>query len=108
MIAEPKSDIERRARRLVRRWRHSTVIEASVDDDVSYAGGGSLPMNAIPTAVVKLQARGIAVEELARRLRRSTPAVIARIKEGQLLLDLRTVAAREHKELSAAIEQAVQ
>jgi L-seryl-tRNA(Ser) seleniumtransferase len=40
---------------------------------------------------------------LAARLRRSRPPVIARIAEGELLLDLRTVPTEEDEALLAAL-----
>lgn len=108
MVSEPKASIERRARRLIRRWRDHETIEASLADDESFAGGGSLPMNAIPTKVIELKVRGITAGELARRLRARTPAVIGRIRNGRFVLDLRTVAKREQNELADAIRTAAQ
>ena len=50
-------------------------------------GGGSLPGETLPTKLVAVHHRGAAAQ--AARLR--THGIIARVQEGQLLLDPRTV-----------------
>jgi len=50
-------------------------------------GGGSLPGETLPTKLVAVRHRGAAAQ--AARLR--THGIIARMQEGQLLLDPRTV-----------------
>ena len=52
-------------------------------------GGGSLPGTTLPTAVLALDPPS--ADELAAELRAATPPVIARISEGRVLLDPRTV-----------------
>jgi len=51
--------------------------------------------------------RSMTVAELERRLRRLDTPVIARIEEGRLLLDVRTVADGEVRELAAALAAAL-
>ena len=53
-------------------------------------GSGSLPGQDLPTVLVALDPPAGA-DELARRLRESTPAVVARIAKDRVLLDPRTV-----------------
>jgi L-seryl-tRNA(Ser) seleniumtransferase len=66
-------------------------VACHVHDDESFIGGGSLPEQALPTAVVAVQMDGVGESELARRLRIGTIAVVARVQAGELRLDLRTV-----------------
>jgi L-seryl-tRNA(Ser) seleniumtransferase len=54
------------------------------------AGGGSLPLLELEGPVVAVSARAGA-EALAERLRRGDPAIVARVHEGVVLLDPRTV-----------------
>lgn len=64
----------------------------SVIDDIARAGGGSLPITDIPTAVVTIAPQDVGVVELERRLRTGAdPAVIARVKDDRLLVDPRTL-----------------
>jgi L-seryl-tRNA(Ser) seleniumtransferase len=71
--------------------------------DVSRAGGGALPMEDIPTTVVALVPADGDVVGLERRLRLGEPAVIARIKDGRLLLDPRTLRVDEEPEIVAVL-----
>ena len=78
-----------------------------VRDDVAYVGGGSLPDVALPTAVIALTAECHSEETFAARLRSGTPPVVARIHEGRVLLDLRTVFDRQLDDLFAALAAAL-
>ena len=62
-------------------------LDASVIDGQSTVGGGSLPGETLPTKLVAVRHRGAAAQ--AARLR--THGIIARVQDGQLLLDPRTV-----------------
>ena len=75
--------------------------------DVAFVGGGSLPDVAVPTAVIAIAAKGVSEADLAARLRAGTPAVVGRVQDGQLLLDLRAVFERDEDELFAAIQGAL-
>ena len=86
------------------RLRTSLDITVEVRDDVAYVGGGSLPDVAVPTAVIELRVEGLAEAELAARLRRGTPAVMGRVQDGKVLLDLRAVFERQESELLIAIK----
>ena len=68
-----------------------TDDEATVTEDVAYAGGGSLPMADIPTAVVRLKLTGYSAADIecALRLRASIP-IVTRINDGYVVLDPRT------------------
>ncbi|MDR5710323.1 MAG: L-seryl-tRNA(Sec) selenium transferase, partial [Armatimonadota bacterium] len=46
---------------------------------------------ALPSWAVRLKAEGMSADEVASRLRSSTPPVLARIQDGAVLLDLRSV-----------------
>ena len=62
-------------------------LDAAVIDGQSTVGGGSLPGETLPTKLVAVRHRSAAAQ--AARLR--THGIIARVQEGQLLLDPRTV-----------------
>jgi L-seryl-tRNA(Ser) seleniumtransferase len=100
MIATPLDAIERRARRWAR-----AIPGAMVSDGRSMIGGGSLPEESLPTKLLSIP--GDNVTGLARRLRAGDPAVVARIEDGTLLLDPRTVQPREDRALLAALKEAI-
>ena len=65
-------------------------------------GGGSLPDQALKTWVVEITAADLSDAELATRLRLGTPAVMGRMRDGKLVLDMRTVLAHQEAELFTA------
>ena len=52
-------------------------------------GGGSLPGETLPSVALAIPGRGAAA--LLDRLRRGDPAVVGRVEDGAVLLDLRSV-----------------
>jgi L-seryl-tRNA(Ser) seleniumtransferase len=70
---------------------HGKAISAQVIPCESVVGGGTTPGAVLPSFAVALEVRGMNADTLAARLRRLTPPVIARIHEGVVSLDLRTV-----------------
>jgi L-seryl-tRNA(Ser) seleniumtransferase len=107
MLNEPKASVGRRAARIARALRKNARLTVELDDDVSYAGGGALPLEELPTKVVRLRALDKTATELVQRLRAADPPVIARIADDAVILDPRTVAAAETPTLLAAIAHAV-
>ncbi|HXE58082.1 MAG TPA: L-seryl-tRNA(Sec) selenium transferase, partial [Gemmatimonadales bacterium] len=73
----------------------------------SAVGGGALPGARLPTTLVALDPGPIGAEGLALRLRLGRPSVVARIEEGRLVLDPRTLPPESFAELGAALERAL-
>src|SRR5213596_1315442 len=65
----------------------------------SLVGGGSAPEAYVPSWGVALDVPGLSEAELERRLRGSNPPVIARVEEGRVVLDFRTIFEAEEEEL---------
>ncbi len=70
---------------------------------VSVLGGGSAPGAALPTILLAISCDGLSADELAARLRANDPAIITRIEDGRVIVDLRTV----FPEQDAAVAQAL-
>lgn len=68
-------------------------VATSVIEGHSPIGGGSLPGETLPTYLLAIDTP--APDALAARLRASQPPVIARVEEGRLVLDPRTVLPEE-------------
>ena len=66
-------------------------FDIEVRDAIARAGGGALPMADIPTAVVAVTPLLGSVTEFEQRLRLGDPCVVARIKDGRVMLDPRTL-----------------
>jgi L-seryl-tRNA(Ser) seleniumtransferase len=100
MIAADIRQLSRRARRwqsALERLPLPVDISVRVGDSASTVGGGSLPGQTLPTKALAIAAGG--VNDLATRLRRTSPPVIARIENDQLLLDPRTVLPEQDRRL---------
>ena len=109
MLAAPRAEIERRARAFLRRARARLDADAFQFEIVageSAVGGGSAPTTHPPTALIAVTHARASAVALEAKLRRARPPVIARIIDGRVVLDLRTVAAGEEAELLAALTDA--
>lgn len=107
MIHMAASEIEQRARAFVAQLkdRLSDGVTISICEGFSVIGGGSTPDQKLPTSLITVASRrdsAAAIEERLRRPASGTP-VIARIEEGRLMLDLRTVFIEEEKALTEAL-----
>jgi L-seryl-tRNA(Ser) seleniumtransferase len=100
MVAASMDELRVRARALAARLQLGDDAIVEVDATI---GGGSLPGDRLASVAVRLPGRASA---LARRLRLGTPAVVGRIEDDAVLVDLRTVAPTQDDELAAAIQAA--
>ena len=80
------------------------VSSAEAICDVTYLGGGSIPTQQLPTWCVALKPATWSVDRLAAALRTGAPAVVGRVREDRLLLDLRSVFPRQDTEMISALE----
>ena len=110
MLTCPLERLERRAKRLHRQWKGKldSFCRVKIKEEFSQVGGGALPLQRLPTWVVALRPLSTTAARVEKRLRESNPPVIVRVQEGEILLDLRTVAEREEKELLGILLQASQ
>jgi L-seryl-tRNA(Ser) seleniumtransferase len=82
-------------------------LEATVVPGRSAVGGGAAPGAELPTVLVALAHPTLSAARLAADLRAGTPPVVARVSEGRLVLDLRTVQPAEDPALRAALLRAL-
>lgn len=78
-------------------------IQVSLKPGISQAGGGSLPMLELPTTLITLLPGEGKVDKWAADLRQGVPAVMVRIADGKLVLDVRTVLEEEEESLIGAL-----
>lgn len=97
MLGQTEAVLQERAERL-----QAMLGCGTVERTEAFAGGGSLPEERIVSRAVALNLR-VGAEEAASLLRSGHPAVVGRIKEDRLLLDMLTVADNELPELAAAV-----
>ena len=69
----------------------------------SLVGGGSAPETYLPSWGVALAVEGLSESDLESRLRNSVPPVIARVEEGRVIFDFRTIFKNDEEELLGII-----
>jgi len=77
----------------------------SIDEGYSQLGGGSLPMQEIPTLLVGIHGIDLTPDELAAHFREQDPPIVGRINNDTFYLDLRTVVQEDYPLLKNAIEK---
>ena len=93
MMRLPKEEIARRAEKIVSSVKSAqpgSAIKLELVDGESVVGGGAAPSAVLPTRLIAMSA-AFSADELSVRLRANNPPIIARVEEGRVLLDLRTV-----------------
>jgi len=104
MMRLSKEEIGRRAEAITLKVRLPKLL-AEVIDGESVIGGGAAPSAVLPTRLLAVTCKDLTVDELAGRLRASDPPIIARVEEGRVLLDLRTVFPEQDEALAQALAQ---
>ena len=102
MMRLTKEEIGKRAEALAAQVR-SLTLNIEVTDGESVIGGGAAPSSVLPTRLLAVTCDGMSADELAARLRASDPPIIARVEQGRVLLDLRTVFADQDETLKTAL-----
>ncbi|HSG86464.1 MAG TPA: L-seryl-tRNA(Sec) selenium transferase [Candidatus Limnocylindrales bacterium] len=102
MLSTPVRDLEARAGRLVASAADAAVTVTALEATV---GGGSLAGEVLPSA--GLRVAGPSADRLAGALRVGDPAVVGRVADDAVLLDLRTVSPDEDEALAAALQSAL-
>ena len=69
----------------------SAQLTAEIVDSESVIGGGAAPTATLPTKALAITSAELSADEIAERLRRHDPPIVARVEEDRVLLDLRTV-----------------
>ncbi len=91
MLETPLAVLQERAYLLARYLGNIPGLSVHVAGTKAYVGGGTLPDQAVSSVALALRAEHLSENELAHRLRMADPAIMGRVEDGQVLLDLRTV-----------------
>jgi L-seryl-tRNA(Ser) seleniumtransferase len=82
-----------------------TKVKIEVVDGESVIGGGAAPSSVLPTRLLAVTCSDLSADELAARLRASDPPIVARVEEGRVLLDLRTVFVEQEALIATALNR---
>jgi L-seryl-tRNA(Ser) seleniumtransferase len=105
MMRLTEVQISKRAEQLMRK-RHMGMPRLNIEvvRTQSVIGGGSAPGATLPSRALAISSSDLSADEIARRLRCSETPVIARVEEGRVLLDLRTVKPEQDEAVLSAVE----
>jgi L-seryl-tRNA(Sec) selenium transferase len=91
MITKSLEDVERDAKKFQRLLKKAGLkAEIGITSCDAQIGGGSLPLERIPSMAVTIQPVEISTSELEKRLRHLPVPVVARTLNDKILLDMRT------------------
>jgi L-seryl-tRNA(Ser) seleniumtransferase len=103
MLTMTPDEVRRRAETLTAALAATPGWRAEIVAGTSAVGGGSAPGVGLPTWLIAAAKDSLSPDALDARLRRQTPPIIARIEDGRLLLDLRTVLPEQDAQLAALL-----
>src|SRR5215831_3928024 len=103
MLRAPAEQIRERAEALEEKLKPASHLRSEVIAGESLVGGGSAPTSTLPTFLLAVTAQAFSADELAARLRGHNPPIVARVEEGRVLVDLRTVFESEDDEVARAL-----
>jgi L-seryl-tRNA(Ser) seleniumtransferase len=81
-------------------------LTVSVLEGTSAVGGGAAPQAVLPTLLLAVAHDRLSPDDLAKGLREGDPPVVARVSDGRLVLDLRSVFPGEDAALGQALARA--
>jgi len=85
--------------------RQPSKMKVEIIDGESVIGGGAAPSSVIPTRLLAVSCADLTADALCTRLRNSDPPIIARVEDGRVLLDMRTVAPEQDGLIAAALQR---
>jgi len=103
MMRLSAQEIGRRAQALADRLSANPKLKVELVEGSSVIGGGAAPGATLPTILLAITSQDLSADELAARLRAHHPPIIARVEQGRVLLDLRTVFAEQDAALADAL-----
>ena len=104
LLATSVENLRNRAERLAPQIAAAPLVaRAEAIASATFLGGGSVPAQEIPTWCVAITPREWSVNQLSKSLRDGEPAVVGRVQQDKLLLDLRSVFPHQDMQLATAL-----
>lgn len=92
MITRSYEEVEKEAKALARSLKRTKITAVvGVEPCESQIGGGSLPLERLPSMAVTISPKNISVAELEERMRHLPVPIIPRTVNDKILLDVRTI-----------------
>ncbi|MDR0549642.1 MAG: L-seryl-tRNA(Sec) selenium transferase [Deltaproteobacteria bacterium] len=103
LLFKTSEELKAEARRLKRFLGPIPGLKLTVIPTQSQAGGGAAPEQNLPSFAVAIESLVNNVPLLEEKLRRQSAIVVARLKNDQLLLDVRTIDPKEYPALKESL-----
>ena len=103
MLRLSREEIQRRAEAIKKTLQSEKSLGMEIVGGQSVVGGGAAPAASLPTRLLAVTCAGLSADELAARLRACEPPIVARVEEGRVLLDLRTVFPEQDETVARAL-----
>jgi L-seryl-tRNA(Ser) seleniumtransferase len=101
--ADPQEQKQRCERLCHHLLQASLPAEINVVEDVSRVGGGAMPLTELPDWAVEILPRNESVVTLTQRLRCYRPAIVGRVQNERIMINLRAVFEQEEETLAQAL-----
>lgn len=106
MITRPFEEVDKEARTLCRILKRASLpAKIEVQRCESQIGGGSLPLERIPSMAAAIRPEKISVAELEERMRHLPVPVIPRTVNDTILLDVRTIERRMFSVIASQLKE---
>lgn len=111
MLTMPLEEIEKKAEKLLSGIKQNidkdSKLKIEIIDDYSKVGGGSMPVEQIPTKCVNIWSETLSMTKLEENLRSYKTPIITRLYKDKIFIDLRTIKEKEIEDLVDAFTLAV-
>jgi L-seryl-tRNA(Ser) seleniumtransferase len=105
MMRVSEDALQHRAEHIARQLRISSPqLEVEVFESRAVPGGGSAPAATLPSRALALKSAVLSADQMLARLRQCGTPIIARVEEGRVVLDLRTVWPEQDAVIMSALE----
>jgi L-seryl-tRNA(Ser) seleniumtransferase len=109
MFSYTPNELEKRAKKMVKSLGDDLREKAVIDivDGESQIGSGSVPIETLPSRILRIEPLSQSAEEFARKLRQNRIPVFTRIQKNAVMLDFRTISPDDDKAVLKAILNAL-
>jgi L-seryl-tRNA(Ser) seleniumtransferase len=95
-------DLQKRAENILAQLRE-VPFETRIEQTHAQIGGGALPRSKIESIAIVIRSNEFSADEVAKRLRDGSPAVVGYVAKDCFVLDLRTVFSSQDEQLVQAL-----
>ncbi len=103
MITETYDGVNERANKLLN-YFDAENSNIKIIKGESQVGGGTFPLDVIPSALIEINSSKLSASQFASRLRNLEVPIIARISENKILLDVRTLQDEDFEYIASSIK----